>query len=688
MTSRTNGVTLSAALLGATVVGLSIWFGNGLGGLLYLILYVLATMPGWPVGFALFGRRHAAGWIAGALIGYAITAVTLWTVIKLGIPGALTFLGAWLIVAAAIRRVFNRRRRNPLVALPSWGRRDTLALIFTLSLVPLLVAPTFRNVGRADEGGRQQYRAYFTADVLWHAALTNELARFDMPPRDPYAGDQTLNYYWSHFLLPASALGTNPFGLWPDPLPLLKVNAMMSGLLFVGAIAMFVWTLVPRAWPMFWAVSLSVVAASLEGAYALYDLYERGRPLDGVRALNIDAITSWFFRSLTIDDLPRSLWYTPQHAMACSLGTVALIVAGRSRDGLRWPAALGAGALLGGAVMMSPFLGGVFAVIYGLTAAWAFRGGMRGWVVRVATHAVAMGPVIAAIGWCAFNHNFDGAGGAVHIGYTGPILKAPWLTPALALGPLLVAAALGIIARRFTPNVRLTPAIVAVISGFGLFYFVTLPGGDLVWVGWRAGQILLIGLPALAAIWFAWAFETRGRLAAGALTIVLLFAAGLPTTVIDAYNAQDITNRDVSPGGFRWTVVVRPPQLRAAAWIRKSTPADAIVQMSPIPRARETWTFIPTFAARRMAAGLPISLLRKPLYDERSARVEQMYSSATAQDAWTIARDLHIGYVYLDEAERSAYKDKLTKFDDRPDLFKLLIQDEDVRVYEVQKLSP
>jgi len=338
--------------------------------------------------------------------------------------------------------------------------------------------------------------------------------------------------------------------------------------------------------------------------------------------------------------------------MACALGTMALVVAGRSRDGVRWPAALIAGMMLGGAVMMSPFLGGVFAAMYGLVAAWAFNGGAGAWLKRVLTHAVAMIPVLAAIGWGAVNANFDGAGGAVHIGFTGPILQAPWLTPVLALGPLLVAAILGIVVRRTLQDVRLTPAVVAVVSGFALFYFVTLPGGDLVWVGWRAGQILLIALPALAALWFAWTFEKPRRMIAAAVTIVVLFAVGLPTTVIDAYNAQDTTNRDVSPGGFRWTVVVRPAQQRAAAWIRKSTPANAVVQMSPIPRARETWTFIPTFAGRRMAAGQPISLFRKALYDERSWLFARMYSSASTEDAWAIARDLHIDYIYLDEAER------------------------------------
>jgi len=151
-------------------------------GLLYAVLYVLAKPPGGRAGFAPSGKKHAAGWISGALIGYAITAFTLWAVIKIGLAGALGFSAAWLIVTAAMWLWLGRRISAPLVRLPTWTRRDTLALVVTLALVPILVAPAFNNVGKTDAGGRQMYRAYFTADVLWHAALTNELARFEMPP--------------------------------------------------------------------------------------------------------------------------------------------------------------------------------------------------------------------------------------------------------------------------------------------------------------------------------------------------------------------------------------------------------------------------------------------------------------------------------------------------------------------------
>ena len=51
---------------------------------------------------------------------------------------------------------------------------------------PLLLWRPFTNIGALDAEGNRRYRAYFTADFLWHVALTAELARADMPPRNPY----------------------------------------------------------------------------------------------------------------------------------------------------------------------------------------------------------------------------------------------------------------------------------------------------------------------------------------------------------------------------------------------------------------------------------------------------------------------------------------------------------------------
>ena len=68
---------------------------------IYLLIYLLGScVPGLPLGFALFGRRHAGGWIAAAVIGYALTAFAMWTPIAARMPSLITFVAAWVVFSA------------------------------------------------------------------------------------------------------------------------------------------------------------------------------------------------------------------------------------------------------------------------------------------------------------------------------------------------------------------------------------------------------------------------------------------------------------------------------------------------------------------------------------------------------------------------------------------------------------
>jgi uncharacterized membrane protein len=105
--------------------------------------------------------------------------------------------------------------------------------------------------------------------------------------------------------------------------------------------------------------------------------------------------------------------------------------------------------------------------------------------------------------------------------------------------------------------------------------------------------------------------------------------------------------------------------------------------MDPTVRGRSTWSLIPSFAERRMAAGLPISLLDVPEYHERSQRVRVIYDAPSAADAARIARILRIDYLYVDEVERSAHP-SAAKFDASPEFFERVFGEGDVAVYRVR----
>jgi uncharacterized membrane protein len=211
--------------------------------------------------------------------------------------------------------------------------------------------------------------------------------------------------------------------------------------------------------------------------------------------------------------------------------------------------------------------------------------------------------------------------------------------------------------------------------GLFLLYFVRISEAS--WVGFRAGQILLVSIPVLLARTIE---SLRGRWRAALCALILV--TGLPTTIVDTYNAQDIWNRRPGPG-FRWTLWTTPGQREAFAWIRYHTPPDAIVQMEPMVRGREHWTLIPSFAGRRMAAGLPISLLPQPEYEDRSEQVRRIFATADPGEASALARGLAIDYLYVDQEDVAAYPEGIAKFDRDASLFGRVFDNGVARVYKV-----
>jgi len=669
VTAKSLALTLfSMALLG------SAWLIGGASAWMYLLIYLLAAVPGLPLGFALFGRHHAGGWIAAAVIGYALTAFAIWIPIAARLPTRGTFAASWLIVSA-LSWFSCRRIPTPAVALPSWTPAGSTALLAVLLLTLAVATPPFAHVGRSDADGNRYYRAYFTADFVWHTALTSEIAKFSMPPRNPYLARQTIHYYWAYYLLPAAVSEVGPSAV-RDVQLCLKVNALMTGLLLMSSVFLTAWTVAGRAVASAIASGLGLLASSAEGIYETFKLWQHGVPLSELRNWNIDAVTAWPpLGGHRIDGLQRCLWYVPQHSMAYALGIVALVTAPSVGRSAPLSAIALCGIALGCSVAFNPLVGGIFALAYGFSiaaAGWKHPG-------TILRHAVAVVPVAVALAWCASNQMVEGAGGFLQFGFLGASRRQPVVTLLLSLGPILVTGLAGLIAARALPFAAALPyAILAALSLF-LMYFVRL-SVDQAWMAFRAGQMMIIALAALTARFIAGSMTPARRLAAGTV-IVLAFVTGAPTTIIDEYNAQDIHNLAMGPG-FPWTIVVTPPQQRAFAWMKRHTSPTAVVQMDARSRERSTWSNIPSFAERRMAGGLPISLLNIPEYGEHSDRIRAMYSTGNPVEAGDIARTLHVDYVYVDEVERRAYPNGV-RFDNS-EAFQKVFEDGPVAVYRVR----
>lgn len=663
----------------AVLATASFWIiGDGAAGWLYALLYCVAVLPGLRIGFALFGRSHVGGWISGALIGYTLANLAAWAAIQLHHATAFGFFTAIAIVTAVVWLSLSRVR-EPLIALPPWTPGSTISLSLVLILTLFVAVPPLSNVGWTDNEGNRYYRAYFTADFVWHAAMTAELKKFELPAKNPYLRDTNIHYYWTYFMVPAAISGTGPHAL-QDIQRCLKLNALLTGLLLMAAIFLATWVAVPRAGPAAAAVALALVASSAEGLAGIVGAWYTDQPLSTLKNVNIDAISSWALGGYRIDGLQRSIWYVPHHSMAYALGLIAIVGITASAGRAGRAATFLLGCVLACSVLFSPLVGGLFGLAYGIAfVAYAF------WrpnpIATIFTQIDILVPVAIAIAWQVEEHMVEGAGGALEFGFARQSLHHPVLALLVSLGPILFVAIAGLWRSAHYPLRRFAAHGVLVLVSLAAMYLVRL-SIDLSWVGFRTGHMLLLVLPAFAARFIAIGWDTRRHTLVAAVVVVTLLT-GAPTLVIDEFNAQDIHNYDVSPGDFPFTIVVSTRQQAAFDWIRTHTPLTAIVQMDPVERGRSTWSLVPSWAERRMAAGLPISLMHTPEYDTQSALAHTMYSQSDPEAAWRIAKQLGVDYIYEDDVERRN-DSGAESFGKAPSRFELVFRQGDVEVYRVK----
>ena len=648
-------------------------------GIAYAPFWVLACAPGVPLGLSLAGR-HAFGWVAGLAIGYTTSSLVIWALIAAGAMSGPALAVAWAGEAIGLW-LMSRRLARPVLDLPPWTPRDRAALAATLLLVPLLMAAPYHNLGGASADGTKHYRAYFTADFVWHMALTAEVGRFEMPPRNPYMARESLHYYWTYFLVPAAVSSAGP-PMVHEVEANLKVNAIATAAVLIASFFLLAWSAGVGAVPAALAVMLVVVAASAEGAIAIKDLLQSGTPLSKLRDMNVDAMTAWKYNGLRIDGVHRTMFYTPQHGLSCAIGLLALVPAALAGASGGMGSIAVSGLLLGLSATLNPFLGAAFSLIYGLAILVdAVR--TRSTLAQVLRHGVAAAPPALAILWGTLNAMADGAGTALTIAWAGHARHAPVVTLLMSLGPVLVPALAGLLPGRRLPTPPVIVALCGLVVGLGLLYFVVLSEAS--WVGFRAGQILLalLTIPLARVLsTIGSRFPAHGR-ALGAALVVGILAIGAPTVVADTYNASDIANLGRGPG-FPWTLTVTPGQQQALTWVKQHTPPMAVVQMDTLARGRAHWSFIPTFAGRRMAAGLPISLLPRPEYQRTSQRVRMIFDSRDPAVAHDTARRMGIDYLWVDDVERRAYPEGTKVLAEATGYFLPVFSNGEVQVYQVR----
>jgi hypothetical protein len=636
---------------------------------------ILFVLPGILIVRAL---EPAHGWLPaisfGPLVGQALGSLVL---TLLWITGA---HGAWLLVAAPLivsLLALPAKRLSGRWTLPALHVDDAVALTLLLLIVPVTVGMPFAHVGEITANG-QDYRAYFTADYAWRRAVVSEVAKGDVLPINPYFAGDALHYYWMPHVM--SAAQYRFAGSWARLDELLLIRSISIDAMFVAFLYGMTRAFRVTPWAAAASVTFVVFASSFEGLYALWDFERLGAPWRAVTNLNIDAISRWYFQGIPIDGLQRVLFYQPHHAVGYVIGMIGLLAIAlrtRARDTAAFAVA---GVCLGLSVAISSFAGLMLTAGAALFEAAAL---LRAFDLRrAAAHAVAAGvPLGLATALVLALRYVDNSGSVIAFATNRVALHDFWRVTLLSFGPVLLIGALALIVTRRGPH-RLGIFGALAAASVVFYFFINVRDHQDVYVGWRVGHFLFMSATVLIGALFT-SLQSWGRRARGAwLAVAVVFLAGLPTSAIDIYNTQDITNHSEMPAGH-WTLRLRPDDLQIFDWLRHNTDPKAIVQVDPVPRDPEYWAYLPAFGERRMAAGIPISMVPLAKYLQASNEIRLLYDEPPLL-AYERAVRAGVNYILVGPQEREAHPGVDDRFQTLPERLPLVFKNGTISIYEVR----
>ena len=636
------------------------------------------ALPGVAVARRLYhdqpGSRIAA-LLIGPAWGYVLSSLMLLALWAAGLRNG------WLLLAPAPAMLVAviAKRLSGYLTVPAFTRKDAAAVLFVLLAVLAIVARPYSRVGVDLPDGRA-YRAYFTADFVWAMAVVAEVSKGDVPPRNPYYLNDALHYYWLMHLLPAAehrALGSRV-----SIEHVLLVNALGAGLMFGAFLYFFVRHFVQRPWAASLACIFVLFCSSFEG---IERLWWAGATLDQLRSVNIDGVGNWFYQGMKIDGLQRALFWQPQHMVGYMLGFSALLMLVEARDHSRVGVLFAVGTLLGFSMLLSSPAAAILAAAVAAYEAYKLIAA-RQWKAFIPCAIAGAVPMVAALALSSVLQYVDTEAPGnplVRFGVNRLATHRVWTTVFLNFGPVVILALLGVIAVLWRRVLRtFIPVLLAIGVSIVFYVLVDVPDHQGVYVAWRASHLIFISLTALCgfALQEWWAAGSWRRWAIVATTVAV-GAAALPTVLIDIYNAQDVENRGDGPG-FKWTVVLTPPELQALDWIKRETPTAARVQIEPYSRNRDAY-YITAFGERRMSGGLPTGLIPVAKYEAVSGRIKGVYMAASARAAHDAALELCIDYLVVGPPERHAYPELPPLLDASPHLFTPVFKNDALAIYAV-----
>lgn len=658
----------------------------------FLLGVMICAIPGWLACKLLYGLEYARRLdslghtlILGLLLTTFLSVVIAAFGPGLTIPTLLTAALSGTLVLFLV----GRWATNPLSTFQDDGPVATrLALTIGLILVLVIVSGPFLNVGKR-VGDSDVYAPYFNRDFFRNLAFGASLSKGVIPPANPYFEGEVLHYYWFQMVFPALVYSLSGKSVALEDIFLL--STLLINITFVFVFVHFLRRFVKRIPALIIVLSLAFVAESYQAPFkAVLSLQPTHWALEGtwLGAIALPPV-GYFFQHLL---------YLPHHlvSLVALLIVVSLLVE-QTTPG-RATRALAAASILvltsGFSFFITAFgflwAGSYLALqalrdLYLLTRDRESRQCRASFMVTILSSVTIGMAGLVTYGILSGLEMLLGGGNAWYIHVSKSQLLAP-LHFFVMLGPMSVLGLAGFVTSVRDKKIRMHSwgLLWLLLSVLFLIMFL-VPKNLPTWeVSQKLGVVLRIPVLVLSGIFLDHLVNRGIRQRRIAWIVLLLFcASAVPNLLAYEHVHLDVSNSTL-------LTYVGASEKRAAEWIRRQTPSDAVVQtwpdgqtsVRPYYRPEEDkYSLIPVFGERQTAVGDPqfaryyVPRSNYQDVDARATEISRIYEEPDQSDVAGVLEKFQIDYVYWGISERRCCLENLIWYEKSPLFEKVYDQD-------------
>jgi hypothetical protein len=598
-------------------------------------------------------------------IGFVIHSLFLTFV---GDAFGISALPVLIYIAASLVIFLLVQLKGKAIEEPStWNTFDYVLFYCWLLATLAFIALPYAHVGLETREGFA-YRAYFNADFFRNLGVAGSLVASGVPPENPYFAGEILRYHWFFQILPS---------FWQTLFPDFRADlnmaqfSVVAALMFSASLFVVVRRFTTSRAARVLALPLLILGASYDGILAILHLRGKGYTLMTFRDLNVDGLSRWLWKTPQVDTLLRTMLYGPQHLIA--LTVLLILLAGWSFDmkrSARWLLV----ALLFLSVAFSTFIAGLAIAIFGVILAWHALRADRRFVPELVGY-VLMGAAFLAV-FLKFQM-FAADSGQISFGINREILGTlPWYY-FLEWGAPAVLGLAG-----FFWNSGRIPArllLSGALASLGVILFARLDLTDKSVFSIKFGYLVHLCL-FLLSIGFWDRLLQSGRIKwvlVPTLMVILVLPASI-TTIMDLYNAQDVTNE-------KFTTYIGTDFDYILKWFRRNLPPEAVIQSDIIHDSGyvdQYVTEIPPLAARRVYLSDPIlsQLFQIPAehVKDRAVLICRLFRSDSPKMIHHLASKASIDFLFVESKTESLAFTRLLE-----PYFSLAVEQGDMAVFRV-----